>query len=211
MPRAFFEPAVLYALRQYFDGFGEIHTWAPLKAFGRVLVIYYDEEAVELAKESSDGLFIDAADFHPGVTLRVFRADPTPLDQLDNPDLLRPPRLEKNFLISPPGSPPVGWEQIQEDAPNSSPLADDIIAALKKLQVEREDKSSAEMLIEHENDEGIAIFVEDCDADVGDQTAEQPPEDDETEWIYGQTRRQFKPAPAALPPPTAMPPLPAHA
>lgn len=62
IPRAFFEPIVLDALREYFEGFGEIHTWAPLKAFARIIVVYYDEEAVELAKEGSDGLFIDTGD-----------------------------------------------------------------------------------------------------------------------------------------------------
>lgn len=29
------------------------------------------------------------------------------------------PALSKNFLISPPGSPPVGWEQVLEEKPNS--------------------------------------------------------------------------------------------
>lgn len=63
IPRAFFEPVVINTLRRYFEGFGEVHTWAPLKAFGRIIVVYYDEEAVELAKEGSDGLFIETADF----------------------------------------------------------------------------------------------------------------------------------------------------
>ena len=131
----------------------------------------------------------------------MYRAEPTPLDQLTNPDLLRPPQLEKNFLISPPGSPPVGWEQVREDPPNSTPLADDLIAALRRLQVEQD----GPIVVETENDEGITIFVEDCDP-----TAPQVevPDEDEEEWIYGQTRRQYKPTPAALPPPTSMPPLP---
>ncbi|GJE88072.1 Calcipressin [Phanerochaete sordida] len=205
IPRAFFEPVVLDALRQYFDGFGEIHTWAPLTAFGRILVVYYDEEAVELAKEGSDGLFIDTGGLLPGVTIRVYRADPTPLEQLDSRNLLRPPQLEKNFLISPPGSPPVGWEQIREDPPNNAPLADDLISALKRLQVERE----GPVVIETENDEGITIFVEDCDGG-DDPSSESSSEDDESEWVYGQTRRQYKPTPAALPPPTSLPPLPVH-
>lgn len=63
MPVSFFNPLILEALRAHFEAFGEIHTWAPLKAFSRVLVIYYDEEAAELAKESCDSLFVDATDF----------------------------------------------------------------------------------------------------------------------------------------------------
>lgn len=41
---------------------------------------------------------------------------------------------DRNFLISPPGSPPVGWEPIREDPPNRDTLADDLIRALGALR-----------------------------------------------------------------------------
>lgn len=40
--------------------------------------------------------------------------------------LLSVPALSRNFLISPPGSPPVGWEQTLEEAPNPNPLPSDV-------------------------------------------------------------------------------------
>ncbi|SCZ95978.1 BZ3500_MvSof-1268-A1-R1_Chr8-1g09922 [Microbotryum saponariae] len=55
--------------------------------------------------------------------LRVFFG-PTlalPLPSLHS-TLLSVPALSRNFLISPPGSPPVGWEQTLEEAPNPNPL-----------------------------------------------------------------------------------------
>lgn len=41
--------------------------------------------------------------------------------------------LEKNWLISPPGSPQEGWVQIEEDPPNKVALHEDIQAALDRL------------------------------------------------------------------------------
>lgn len=107
--------------------------------------------------------------------------------------------MEKNFLISPPGSPPVGWEPIREDPPNSTPLAADLVIALRKLQLQRESKrNSVEVLIEPEDGPGIGIYVEDCDADTNDDAMEE----DEENWVYGQPspRMQFRPIPTALPP-----------
>ncbi|KAI8450748.1 Calcipressin-domain-containing protein [Phakopsora pachyrhizi] len=40
--------------------------------------------------------------------------------------LMKPPMSNKKFLISPPGSPPVGWEQVVEDVPNQNTLAEDL-------------------------------------------------------------------------------------
>ncbi|KAJ9126223.1 hypothetical protein QFC24_001946 [Naganishia onofrii] len=50
---------------------------------------------------------------------------------------LAPPPITKNFLISPPGSPPEGWEPIIEEPPNDKTLAEDLAGALEKVQLER--------------------------------------------------------------------------
>jgi hypothetical protein len=62
---------------------------------------------------------------------------------------LHPPELEKNWLISPPGSPPIGWSQVREDPPNSLHLADDLVKALLEMgqpvyQLPRPDGSFAD-------------------------------------------------------------------
>lgn len=53
---------------------------------------------------------------------------------------LLPPTTDRNFLISPPGSPPIGWEPIKEDPPNRETLAGDLIEALKRLATARADE-----------------------------------------------------------------------
>jgi hypothetical protein len=53
-----------------------------------------------------------------------------------DPNRLVPPAHPRNFLVSPPGSPPEGWEPIIEDAPNGETLAQDLIKALDALQVD---------------------------------------------------------------------------
>lgn len=82
--------------------------------------------------------------------MRVYYDHPTPLVLLPSgdyaeaksvnalPPRLEPPAPEKEFLISPPGSPPVGWEPREEDRPNTDTLAADLMEALHKLAVETE-------------------------------------------------------------------------
>lgn len=100
------------------------------------------------------------------VTLRVYRGIPTPIVSPESVNL-RVPTQAKNFLISPPGSPPVGWEPIEEEPPNTATLAHDLIAALERLQLESEWGSERSNGIEilmrpAEGEIGLSIYVEDC-------------------------------------------------
>jgi hypothetical protein len=186
------------ALRDHFASHGKIRAWAPLRTFSRVIVVYESEDSADEAKTHSDGLHIDATPETPAFVLRVFRADPTPPTPPGGAHL-RPPAIEKNFLISPPGSPPVGWEQVVEDPPNVTPLADDLIAALRKLQLAAGTAPAGggrEMLLDPEDGAGIGVYVEDCDM-LGMDIDETP------DWAYGDdnpSRLVYKPAPTALPP-----------
>ncbi len=91
----------------------------------------------------------------------VLRLHPLPYTPL-NPDPakthLAPPHPEKNFLISPPGSPPEGWEPITEDAPNSSALAEDLQRALERLQLNGRRRGGKEVILE---EGGVRVEVED--------------------------------------------------
>ena len=96
----------------------------------------------------------------PEITLRAFRGAHTvllpvhlswpPPDRFYNADSddqgaifespfhLHPPMPERNFLISPPGNPLVGWELTHEEPPNGVPLTEDLQHALEQLRVRRE-------------------------------------------------------------------------
>jgi len=57
--------------------------------------------------------------FH-GNRLRVFLTNHSCCDNPETEtEFLKPPKLEKQFLISPPASPPEGWQPIKEDGPSS--------------------------------------------------------------------------------------------
>ncbi|KAJ6466030.1 Calcipressin-domain-containing protein [Mycena vitilis] len=200
LPKEFFEPLLLDVLRDHFATYGHINRWVPLPGFSRIIIVYTLEDDAESAKIHSDPIVIEQAQDRPQITLRVFRADPNPLLPMESDDLvpeanyLRPPAIEKNFLISPPGSPPVGWEPIKEEPPNSTPLAEDLISALRKLQVNEKHSSGVEVLIEPDDgDSGVGVYVQDCDGE----------EEREEDWVYGESA----PGRAKWRPVTALPPM----
>ncbi|KAK0492083.1 Calcipressin-domain-containing protein [Armillaria luteobubalina] len=171
LPKTFFHPVVLTVLKSHFESYGEINQWVPLPGFGRIIVVYTEEEHAEVAKTECDPIILRGISDISQTILRVYRADPNPL--------ITSFAIEKNFLISPPGSPPVGWEPIKEDPPNATPLADDLINALRLLRV-HERGPSVEVLI-HPEDSCVSVFVEDCDRCDSDVDIE------DEDWVYGQT------------------------
>ncbi|CAI5445744.1 unnamed protein product [Caenorhabditis angaria] len=82
-----------------------------LKSFRRVRVIFSSPENATAAKLIVQGFS------YKGHELKAFFAQRVYLSASQSSTLLSPPPLEKQFLISPPCSPPVGWEQMKEMAP----------------------------------------------------------------------------------------------
>ncbi|KAJ7084817.1 Calcipressin [Mycena belliarum] len=203
LPKEFFQPLLLDVLHNHFATYGHINRWVPLPGFGRILIVYTREDDAETAKVHCDPIVLEQTLDRPPITLRVYRADPNPLlptesdDTIPEANYLRPPAIEKNFLISPPGSPPVGWEPIKEEPPNASPLADDLMVALRKLQLEERhfDDGGLEVLLEPaEGGAGVGVYVQDCAS---------YDEEREEDWVYGVStpaRAKWRPVATALPP-----------
>ncbi|KAJ7447211.1 Calcipressin [Mycena latifolia] len=201
IPKEFFQPLLLGVLQDHFATYGQINRWVPLPGFGRIIVVYTREDDAETAKIHCDPIVLEQTHDRSQIILRVYRADPNPLLPMESEDIvpeanyLQPPAIEKNFLISPPGSPPVGWEPIKEEPPNATPLADDLMAALRKLQVNERHSSGLEVLIEpHDGGSGVGVYVQDYDGED---------EEREEDWVYGEsapTRAKWRPIATALPP-----------
>jgi len=64
--------------------------------------------------------------------VRVYFGEETPLRPADNH--LTAPNPGKLFFISPPPSPPAGWESREEEKPNDVMLAEDLKKALERLR-----------------------------------------------------------------------------
>ncbi|MFH4976821.1 hypothetical protein AB6A40_003530 [Gnathostoma spinigerum] len=82
-----------------------------LRSFRRVRIIFHEPGNATAAKLLTEHLSFN------GSTLRAFFAQPIRIRDQSDDGLLKLPPLEKQFLISPPASPPVGWEQCHEMAP----------------------------------------------------------------------------------------------
>jgi hypothetical protein len=50
----FQNPVIVSTLERHFQLFGRVHSWAPLPSFGRIMVVYYDDEDAERARRDFD-------------------------------------------------------------------------------------------------------------------------------------------------------------
>ena len=63
---------------------------------------------------------------------RIYFGEPTPIEIADQH--LHAPQSQKMFFISPPPSPPFGWEMRNEGPPNKEVHAEDLASALAGLR-----------------------------------------------------------------------------
>ena len=109
-------------LKNLFSSFGEaFFTFLP--GFRRVIVKYVDPKCAHNAKTALHEKECE------NCILKVFFKEEA--KQVGEP-FLKLPQAEKLFLISPPASPPVGWEQIIEDAPV---VNYELLSAISQLEI----------------------------------------------------------------------------
>ncbi|KAF2277609.1 Calcipressin [Westerdykella ornata] len=120
-----FHPANLVQIRELINQYARIHTWAPLKSFRRIVTSFFDVDSAILIRQKLDGETL------MGSRIRVYFGLNTPLNPSDQH--LPLPKSDKLFFISPPPSPPMGWEMQNEEAPNKIVHAEDLASALAKL------------------------------------------------------------------------------
>jgi Calcipressin len=121
-----FHPASLATIRQHINEIAPLNSFSPLKSFNRIICSFYDiESAVRIRQE------FDGAAFLGHTIARCYFGEPTPIG--DEKKYLERPDAGRLFFISPPPSPPVGWEMRHEDPPNKEVHADDLAMKLAKL------------------------------------------------------------------------------
>lgn len=161
--------------QQMFRIFDQTVTFDYFKNFKRCKANFCSPNAATLAK-----LTCHETTFH-GNRIRCFFA--TPVSDGTFPEEadahLKLPPLEKQFLISPPASPPAGWEQSHEKEPKILPCATgsgpdsfELLSRLAALAVDGSSQATKfELLTGDPSLKRPSIVVEKCD-DV-DQTEEK--------------------------------------
>lgn len=184
----------MQTIKDLINSSAPIHSWSPFKSMRRIIVSFFDEDAAIRIRQILDGEYI------MGERVRVYFGRATPIEPKD--EHLPLPDAGKLFFISPPPSPPAGWEMKMEDAPNKTFLAEDLAQALAQLHhkssfpnspvsdgddVEGRQRSPSFTTIYDPNEQGCspllpAISVEDLtEADISPIEAPKP--------IYAQTAR----------------------
>jgi hypothetical protein len=115
----------IQTIKELINSSAPSHSWAPLKSFRRIIVSFFDDNAAIRIRKILDGEAI------MGERVRVYFGHRTQIEPKD--EHLPLPDAGKLFFISPPPSPPHGWEMKLEDAPNKLVHAEDLAEALAKL------------------------------------------------------------------------------
>lgn len=93
-------------------------------------MVFYDVDAAKLIKQTLDGETIFDS------RVRVYFGAHTEFSPIDQH--LQAPKSDKLFFISPPPSPPHGWEIKNEEPPNKEVHAEDLAHALSRLHAHKD-------------------------------------------------------------------------
>jgi hypothetical protein len=100
-------------------------TFCYFRIFNRCTVQFTDPLSAIVAKVQIDNYYF----IEDTAPLRVYLSKP--IKMKNTTKYLELPKQEKSFLISPPASPPVDWEQVHEDPPV---VNFDLLSAISKLK-----------------------------------------------------------------------------
>ena len=123
---AIFAQPTLQTIRTLISQHAPLHSFSPLKSFRRIIVSFETVDQAIAIRQLVDGTAI------LGCRARVYFGEPTPIHVGDVH--LAAPAAQKLFFISPPPSPPLGWEMRNEGPPNKAAHADDLACALARLR-----------------------------------------------------------------------------
>nr|XP_016936490.2 protein sarah [Drosophila suzukii] len=118
----FANPELKHSMEELFRTFSESATFQWLRSFRRLRVNYDNAIAAANAR-----IKLHQYEFNKKTVITCYFAQPvTPVNNKN----LQPPAPVKQFLISPPASPPAGWEPREEGEPL---VNHDLLAALASL------------------------------------------------------------------------------
>ncbi|KAK6345534.1 hypothetical protein TWF718_007446 [Orbilia javanica] len=145
-----FRPDHLQGIRDVIASSATLASWAPLKSFARIVCSFYSEEDAIKVRGELDGEFL------MGHRMRIYFGTHTPVTPPTDQHL-QAPESQKLFFISPPPSPPVGWESRNEEPPNTLVMPEDLASALSKLSWNTAAEGTASPVDGQEGTTGPAI------------------------------------------------------
>ncbi|KAK5158313.1 hypothetical protein LTS14_003331 [Recurvomyces mirabilis] len=122
-----FVSATLQSIQTSINDHATLYSFSPLKSMRRIICTFYSiEDAVAIRQVLDGETVLDCR-------VRVYFGQNVKIDQAEEERYLQAPKSSKLFFISPPPSPPMGWEMRDEEPPNKDVHAEDLAEALSKL------------------------------------------------------------------------------
>lgn len=131
-----FQPSSLEAIRNQITVVARLNSFSPLPSFRRIICSFHSDEDAIAVRKMLEGTRLLNRNVRP----RIYFGEPTPVlsqEEAQRKRLLEAPQLDKLFFISPPPSPPHGWQMRNEDPPNKEVHASDLAQALAKLKTDQ--------------------------------------------------------------------------